>query len=169
MTKKVIAAIAPLFVICTANVQAEGHKGAIDTCVKAALEAHPGKIVTTRAEIEDGKPQYELDISGKDGKHWEVECDAASGKILETEREVAPDDPEFTKKAKVRLDAALKTALDKHPGSLMKIEYEIESDGEVAYEFDIKMSDGTLHEVEVDAINGKLSDPEIVIYQIGRD
>lgn len=170
MTKKmIVATMAPLFAVLAANVQAEGHTGSIDTCVKTALEAHPGKIVTMRAEIEDGKPQYELDIHGKDGKHWEVECDAANGKVLETEREVASDDPEFTSKAKIKLDAAFKTALDKHPGSLMKIEYEIESDGGVAYEFDIKMADGTLHEVEVNAIDGKLSDPEIVIYQIGID
>ncbi|WP_341326918.1 PepSY domain-containing protein [Methylotuvimicrobium sp. KM2] len=167
--KMIIALLAPLFVAPAAYAQFEHHKGPIDSCVKSALDAHPGDIVTMRAEIEDGKPQYELDIHGKDGKHWEVECDAASGKIIETEREVAVDDPEFTSKAKVRLDAALKTALDKYPGSLMKIEYEIEADNGVAYEFDIKTADGKLLEVEVDAINGKLSDPEEVVYQIGLD
>lgn len=170
MTKKMIVALlAPLFAVSAPNAQAEDHKGAVDICVKAALATHPGKIATMRAELEDGRPQYELDIRGKDGKHWEVECDAKSGNITETEREVAADDPEFTRKAKVRLDAALKAALDRHAGSVMKIEYEIESDGGVAYEFDIKMADGTLHEVEVDAINGKVSAPEVVIYQIGID
>ncbi|GAB4257783.1 MAG: hypothetical protein Kow0065_07270 [Methylomicrobium sp.] len=164
-----IALLATLLAVPNAYAEFEHHKGGVDTCVQAALAAHPGKITTVRAEVEDGKPQYEVDIAGSDGKLWEVECDAKNGAVLETEREVAADAAEFTSKAKIRLDAALKTALDKHPGSLMKIEYEIEGDNSVAYEFDIKMADGKLHEVEVDAVNGQLSGPEEVIYQIGLD
>jgi len=79
---------------------------------------------------------------------------------------VAADDSAFTSKAKVSLDAALKTALAKYPGAVMKTEYEVESDGSVAYEFDIKTADGKLLEVEVDAINGKLSNAEEVVWQI---
>jgi uncharacterized membrane protein YkoI len=170
MNKKIIVALlVSLFAAPGVYAEAEQHKGAIDNCVKSALDGHPGDVITLRAETEGGKPQYELDIHGKDGKHWEVECDAVSGKIIETEREVAVDDPEFTSKAKVRLDAAMKTALDKYPGNIMKIEYEIEGEAGVAYEFDIKSADGKMLEVEVDAITGKLSDPEQVIYQIGLD
>ncbi len=91
-----------------------------------------------------------------------------TGKLLETEREVHADATEFTGKAKVRLDAAMKTALDKHPGTIMKIEYEIENSGSVAYEFDIKTADGKTLEVEVDAVTGKLSDPEEVLFQVGK-
>ncbi|NBO10721.1 MAG: peptidase, partial [Methylophilaceae bacterium] len=40
------------------------------------------------AEIENGKPIYEFDIKGKDGKEWEVEVDAVTGKVVETEEEV---------------------------------------------------------------------------------
>lgn len=145
------------------------HHGstALDSCVKAALGKHDGKIVSLRAETENGNSQYEVDIKGKDGKIYEAECDAKSGKVLETEGEVPPGDTAFTGKAKVTLDAALKTALAKYPGSVQKIEYEIEEDG-VAYEFDIKTKDGKLIEVEVDADNGKLGSPEEVLYQIGK-
>src|SRR3546814_177139 len=141
------------------------HHGstALDNCVKAALGKHDGKIVSLRAEVEDGNSQYEVDIKGKDGKIYEAECDAKTGKILETEGEVSPGDSSFTSKAKVSLDAALKTALAKYPGAVQKIEYEIEEDG-VAYEFDIQTKDGKLIEVEVDAVSGKLGSPEEVLY-----
>lgn len=141
-------------------------KGGLDMCVKNAMELHPGEIVSLRAEMEDKNHQFELDIDGDDGKQWEVECDSKTGKILDVEREVAADDEEFTSQAKVRLDEALKTALDAYPGAVMKIEYEIEDSGP-SYEFDIKDKDGQLWEVEVDAVTGELKPVEKVLYQIG--
>ena len=148
---------------------ADKHGGKYDdlgTCVAAALKAHPGKVTAVRGEIEDGKTQYELDIAGKDGKDWEAECDAKTGKILETEGEVSGNDPAFTSKAKVSLDAALKIALAKYPGSVLKTEYEVEGDG-ASYEFDIITKDGKKLEVEVNAIDGTLGAPEEVLYDIG--
>ncbi len=147
---------------------ADMHGNPLGTCVGEGLAAHPGEAIGVRFEIEDGKHQYEVDIKGKDGKHWEIECDAKTGMLLETEREVAADDPEFTSRAKVRVDAAMKTALDKYPGTIVKIEYEIENGGKVTYEFDIRRRDGKLIEVEIDAVTGKLSDPEEVLWQIGK-
>lgn len=147
---------------------ADMHGDPLGTCVSEGLAAYPGKAVSVRFEIEDGKRQYEVNIKGKDGKRWEIECDAKTGKLLQTERNVAADDSEFTSKAKVRLDAAMKSALDKYPGTIMRIEYEIESDGVVAYEFDIRRPDGKLLEVEVNAVTGKLQDPEEVLWQIGK-
>ena len=49
------------------------------------LEARNSRL---EAEIENGKPIYEFDIKGKDGKEWEVEVDAVTGKIVETEEEI---------------------------------------------------------------------------------
>lgn len=141
-------------------------KGPLDICVQTALVKYPGKVTSLRAELEDGKTQYELDISGKDGKFWEAECDAKTGKVIETEQEVAADDPAFTSKAKVSLDTARKTVLAKYSGDVIKTEYEIESDG-VAYEFDVRTTSGKILEVEVHAVNGQLGDPEEVVYQIG--
>lgn len=138
----------------------------LGACYKEALKLHPGKVTSVRGELENGKVQYELDIAGKDGKEWEVECDAKTGKVTESEGEVAGNDPAFTSKAKVSLATAVATALAKYPGAISKIEYEIESDG-VAYEFDILTKDGKLLEVEVDAVSGKLGDAEEVLYEIG--
>lgn len=167
MDRKLLTAMA-LSLLITPVAHATQPADKLEACVKAALAAHPGKAVALRYEIEEGRHQYEIDIMGKDGKFWEDECDAKTGKIVETEREVAGDDAEFVGKAKVRLDAAMKTALDKHPGNVTKIEYEIEEGGKVvAYEFDIRTAGGKLIEVDVDAVTGKLGEAEEVLYQIG--
>jgi uncharacterized membrane protein YkoI len=167
MSKKLVGTMA-IALFLSPVAYADMHGDALGACLTAGLSAHPGKAVSVRFEIEGGKHQYEVDIKGNDGKRWEVECDAKTGKVLQVEREVAADDPEFTSRAKVRLDAAMKTALDKYPGTIVKIEYEIENSGKVAYEFDIRRRDGKLLEVEVDAVTGKLSDPEEVLWQIGK-
>ena len=67
---------------------ADLHQGKLESCLKAALAKHPGDVVSLEAEIEDGKPTYEFDIKGKDGKEWEVECDAKTAKLIEEEEEV---------------------------------------------------------------------------------
>ncbi|HEY8355456.1 MAG TPA: PepSY domain-containing protein [Methylophilaceae bacterium] len=163
--KKNILLVA-LFSLAAIPVTHADTHDALGACVKAAQKLYPGKITSVRGEIEDGKVQYELDIDGNDGKQWEVECDAKTGKVLETEGETTGNDPAFISKAKVSLADAVKAALAKYPGTISKIEYEIESDG-VAYEFDILTKDGRVLEVEVNAITGEIDDPEEVLYEIG--
>jgi uncharacterized membrane protein YkoI len=140
---------------------------ALDSCVSASLAKHPGKIVSLASETEDGKTQFELDIKGNDGLNWEVECNALTGKINRVEREINPASKEFKSKAKIRLDAAIKIALDKYPGQVRNIEYDLEDDGEVSYEFIIDLADGKQIEVEVDAASGKLAGYETMGYRIG--
>jgi len=148
----------------------DAHTGRLETCLKAALKKHPGEVLTLEAEIEKGKPIYEFDIKGADGKEWEVECDARSGKLTEDEYEVeSADVPAFKDKAKVSLEDAKKIALAKRPGEIVEIEYSIESDGSPTYEFDIKAADGTEWEVEVDAVTGKVIEEEREVYQIGAE
>ena len=163
MKKLFLSAI--LFSLAPASFAAS--QDVVGTCVTAALKKHPGVVTSLRGEIEKGKFQYELDIAGNDGKNWEVECDGKNGNITDSEGEVAGNDPAFVSKAKVSLDAAIKAALAKSPGAVVKIEYEIESDG-VAYEFDIVAKDGRALEVEVNALTGEVGIPEEVLYQIGR-
>ena len=141
---------------------------ALDRCIKSALQEFPGRVVAVRHEIEQGRLQYEVDIRGTDGQSREVECDIVKGNILKRESDVVAEDPAFTSRAKLRLDAALKIALDKYPGAVKTIEYEIEDDG-VAYEFDVLLSDGRLFEIEVNAMTGELSAPEEVVYEIGSE
>lgn len=140
---------------------------ALDNCVKAAQDKHPGKLMSLSSEIEDGKSQYEIDIQGQDGFGWEAECDAATGKINRIEREIRANAKEFKSKAKIRLDAAIKIALDKYPGDVLNTEYDMEDDGEISYEFIIRTNAGKVIEIEVDAVSGKLAGEEEVLYRIG--
>ena len=166
--KKISLALAALFVTLPAFA-APAHTGAVESCLKAALAKHPGDVISLEAEIENGKPIYEFDIKGKDGKEWEVECDAKTGKVTEEEEEIDIKDPRFASKAKITLDQAKKTALAAHPGEVIESETSIESDGSISYEFDIKTKDGKEWEVEVDAVTGKIVETEEEIYQIGLD
>ena len=168
MRKLTVAVLATLFA-GSAFAAAPEHKGAMETCMKAALAKHPGDVISLEAEVENGKPTYEFDIKGKDGKEWEVECDAKTGKVIEEEEEVDAKDPRFASKAKVTLDDAKKTALAAHPGEVIESETSLEADGSVSYEFDIKGKDGKEWEVEVDAVTGKIIEEEVEAYQIGQD
>jgi len=166
--KTSLYALAFAATLAAPNVFAASHSNdPLHTCVTAGLAAYAGTVTSVRGEMEEGKFQYEIDIAGTDNKFWEVECDGKTGKIIEKEREVASSDTEFGSKAKVTLDVALKTALNKYPGSVMKIEYEIEPD-QIAYEFDIQTKNGKVLEVEVDAVTGKIGASEEILYQIGQ-
>jgi uncharacterized membrane protein YkoI len=122
------------------------------------------------AEIQKGRAHYEFDIRTPDGKEWEVECDAETGKIIESEEEVDQHDPRFKGKAKLSWEQARKIALGVHPGEVLETEFAIEDDGSISYEFDIKTASGKIMEVEVDAVTGKLDEePEEEIYQIGEE
>jgi len=166
--KKISLALTALLVSLPAF-SAPMHKGAVETCLKAALAKYSGQVLSLEAEIENGKPIYEFDIKGKDGKEWEVECDAKTGKITEAEEEVDMKDPRFASKAKVTFEEAKKTALTAYPGEVIESETSIESDGSISYEFDIKTKDGKEMEVEVDAVSGKIIETEEEVYQIGLD
>jgi uncharacterized membrane protein YkoI len=166
--KKISLALTALLVSLPAF-SAPMHKGAVETCLKAALAKYPGQVLSLEAEIENGKPIYEFDIKGKDGKEWEVECDAKTGKITEAEEEVDMKDPRFASKAKVTFEEAKKTALTAYPGEVIESETSIESDGSISYEFDIKTKDGKEMEIEVDAVSGKIIETEEEVYQIGLD
>ncbi len=148
---------------------AAGHKGSVETCMKAALAKHAGSVISMEAEIENKKPIYEFDIKGNDGKEWEVECDAKSGKVTEEEEEVEAKDPRFASKAKLNAEDAKKAALAFQAGEVVESETSIESDGTLSYEFDIKTKDGKEIEVEIDAVTGKVQESEEEVYQIGLD
>lgn len=143
----------------------------METCMQAVLAKQPGEVVKLERKEERGVPIYEFDILAKDGKEWDVECDAASGKVTEVEQEVAsPDDPLFKAKAKIGLQEAKKIALQAVPGEIIEVEYEIEENGDASYEFDIKPKDGGEVKLEVDAATGKIvEDKQPEIYQIGKE
>lgn len=72
------------------------HNATLHACIKTAIERHPGAITEVEVESEDGKIIIDVDVQGIDGKSWEVECDAATGTVLEDKEE--SDDKEEAKK-----------------------------------------------------------------------
>ena len=141
----------------------------LGNCVEKALAKHDGKIVKLEYHVEDKKPTYEFDIETADGKAWEVECNVKTGEITELEEEVAVDDEKFASKAKISEEQARATALAAHPGRIVEVEYEIESDGKVSYEIDILQKDNDEVKVEVDATTGKIVEVSYESYQIGAE
>jgi len=77
--------------VASADVPAFKDKARIslEEAKKLALAKRPGEIVEIEYEIEaDGTPSYEFDIRDANGKEWEVEVDAVTGKVLEEEQEL---------------------------------------------------------------------------------
>jgi hypothetical protein len=57
---------------------------AAETCGKAALALHPGKIERTDVLYGEKSVRIEVHIKQSNGKEWIVLCDGTSGKILST-------------------------------------------------------------------------------------
>lgn len=137
-------------------------------CVKAVQAAHAGTMVKVEGTAEDGRALYEFDVRSPDGTQWDVECDALTGQIVETEQEVSgPDQEPFKAKVAIKEDSARAIALAAHPGEVIETEYEVESTGEATYEFDIRSADGKELKVEVDATSGKITEANPESFQIG--
>src|SRR5450830_1525052 len=112
--------IAALF-IATPAIAAEKFTGKLETALKAALAKHQGDVISLEAELDKGKAIYEFDIKGADGKEWEVEVEAKTGKVLEVNLEVADaNDPAFKAKAKITVNEAKKIALALHAGEIVE-------------------------------------------------
>jgi uncharacterized membrane protein YkoI len=132
---------------------------ALDACVNAALAAKSGQLVKLEAKTEGADGVYEFDVRSADGTQWDVECTVAKGEITEIEEEVTAE--QFAARGATVSEAdARKAALAAHAGEVVEVEYEIEPNGDLSYEFDIKGADGSEQKVEVDENN-----PEL--YQIG--
>jgi uncharacterized membrane protein YkoI len=138
-------------------------------CLSAALDKHDGKVIKVEYKSEKKVGIYEFDIETPDGKAWDIECNVKTGKITEVEEEVKADDAKFKTLAKVSEADARATALAAHPGEVVEVEYEIESDGKASYEFDILEADKEEIKVEVDATTGKIVEVSYENYQIGQE
>lgn len=101
--------------------------------LEIATSKVPGKVI--RAELRQGL--YEVIIITEEGKEERVFIDPMEGTIIE--------------KAGLSLDEAIKIALEKVPGEIIKIEYE-----RGKYEFKIRTSEGDKKEVYIDSRSGKV-------------
>lgn len=142
-------------------------KVGIDACARTVLAQYPGDILQAVLKQERSGLVWELEIQQKD-KLMDIECSADTGKIVETETRVrsASEEP-FKSRAKVSEDDARKTVTDKFPGQIERVEYEVESDGKISYEFDVKTAQGDMR-IEVDGESGKIVEESKELLEIGR-
>jgi uncharacterized membrane protein YkoI len=59
----------------------------LETIVQRAKAVRPGKLIDIELEREDGRYVYELELLDERGVIWELKYDAATGALLEQERE----------------------------------------------------------------------------------
>ncbi len=176
-TKFAVTMLTALGVACTGigvagTAAAQGSKAGkdgIEQCMDTVLKQKPGKVAQLEKKIENGKPTFEFEVTGNDGKNWDVECTA--GKVTEIEQNVgSADDPLFKAKMKISEDEAKKIALKAHPGNIEEpTDFEIEPDGKASYEFDIQTEGGKEMKVEVDATSGKIVEANQELWGIGED
>lgn len=141
----------------------------IDQCVPAALAQQPGEALQVVLKREGGQPVWEIEIEGQDGRLYDIECSGADGRIVETERRFrSGSEPGFQELARVSEAEAQKTALAKYPGTVERVEYELEADGAPVYEFDIQMAGGQDMRVEVNAVTGALHEGHAELVEVGR-
>jgi uncharacterized membrane protein YkoI len=146
-------------------------KVGVEVCANTALAKYPSQnpreLLQAVLKKEKSGHVWELEIQQKD-KLVEVECSAETGEIVEIETRVtSPDDAPFKSRAKISEQQARKVALDQFPGTVERVEYEIESDGKVSYEFDIA-TDKEDQRVEVDGESGKVVESSTELLEIGR-
>tara|TARA_R110002072_G_scaffold118428_1_gene250057 strand:- start:15658 stop:16170 length:513 start_codon:yes stop_codon:yes gene_type:complete len=162
-----------LIFLATTNTSANAnHQGGLEACMLATTAIRTGTY--TKVEYlgftDEGVSAYEIEMRDLDGKIWEFECDAHSGEIIEIEQEVANSDvPLFKKKMKVSEKEASTIATDLYPGTIEEVEYEIESNGQVSYEFDIVDKYGVEFKIEVDATSGDIVEVQIEKWEIGEE
>ncbi len=63
------------------------HNKNMNQCIKTALEKHPGGVIEVEFEKKDDKSVFEVEVQGKDGKKWELSCDAATGDVIKDEED----------------------------------------------------------------------------------
>jgi uncharacterized membrane protein YkoI len=144
-----------------------GPKVGIDACARTVLAKYPGNILQVVLKKEKNEMVWEVEVQQKD-KLLDIECSARTGKIVETEtRVISASDDAFKAKAKISEDEARKIAQAKYPGEVEYVEYEIESNGLLSYEFDIKTEKGDMR-VEVDAETGKIVEASQELLEIGQ-
>lgn len=160
-----------LITLSTFNVNAESNNS-LDACLLASTAIRAGTF--TKLEYlgftDEGVSAYEIEVRDLEGKEWEFECDAHTGKIIEIEQEVSsPESALFKKKMKISEKEAKKIATDLYPGTIEEVEYEIESNGRASYEFDIVDKYGVEFKIEVDATSGDIVEVQIEKWEIGEE
>lgn len=85
------------------SVQAMSAKVTMEEAIQTAKTKFPGRVMEAELESEDGALVYEVEIVSASGETQEIEIDAQSGKILDSDSESAnekgDDDANETEKS----------------------------------------------------------------------
>ncbi|CAN5224248.1 hypothetical protein BH20ACI1_BH20ACI1_02140 [soil metagenome] len=123
---------------------------------KTALARVPGNIESGRLEREKGKLWFEFEIHKADNNaEVEIHIDAVTGEVgeIKDEGSGSAKEAEMFRQAKVSVDEAEATALNRVSGTVVMLEFERER-GKFLYEFEIITSDGKEETIHVDAVSG---------------
>jgi uncharacterized membrane protein YkoI len=130
--------------------------------IKAAQEKAPGRVIDAELHGKNGKTVWEVDLAAGDGTGVEVDVDAESGQVIDSEASAASahvDRMELIKSSKIELADAIKAALEKANGRVIDTELRAKN-GKTVWEVDVAAADGKTTEVDVDAGNGQVLDAE---------
>ena len=64
-----------------------GEIMSLETILEKARVARPGRVLEVELEAEHGRRIYKIEILDQQGTVWEMKLDAATGELLETEKE----------------------------------------------------------------------------------
>ena len=161
-----------IFFICLNNdvvaIEVSKFSGAFEVCREKAMALKPGQIIKLELKQQDDEKIYEFDIRDERNQDWDLACAVAGSEIIEVEEEVfGVNDPRFREQMKVDYKRAKNIALDKYPGEIIEVEYEIEQSGLAVYEFDIMQTSGQEIKLEINARNGQIHEVAIEIWQVG--
>jgi uncharacterized membrane protein YkoI len=62
-----------------------GTKIEVTEAIKAALVKAPGRVIDTELREKQGRPVWEVDVVSADGKVSEVDVDANTGQVVDSE------------------------------------------------------------------------------------
>jgi uncharacterized membrane protein YkoI len=119
--------------------------------LKIATELVPGRVVEAELEDEEDMTFFEIEIISSEGIVVEVQVDANSGQIIKQARE--------GEVAYITVEEAIKSATEFLRWHVVEIELE-EEDGKAVYEIKLVNNLGDAQEVEIDALSGKVLEPQ---------
>lgn len=120
--------------------------------LRSLLASHPGRVLDVELEPGvNGRQVYEVRIVLTDGRIREIVVDALTGQPLDAEARRLT-----TLDSLKPLPDILEIVMARFPGSVREVELEHDRQGRRYYEIDLRLADGRLVEVNVDAVTGAI-------------
>jgi uncharacterized membrane protein YkoI len=124
--------------------------------LRELLARHPGNILELELkQTENNRQIYEIQVVLLDGRLREFVIDANSGELIGGEGHRQ----EVLKRLKP-LPEILDLLPPRYRGVFQEIELEYDQDGRYFYEIEVRLPDGRVFELDVDAISGKILNGE---------